>query len=363
MIFAPPALSPTALLGYMALALIIYSTGYSLFSVPYIAMPAEMTQGYNERTRLLSYRTFFAAIGQIIALSATAWLIEKGGGGSGGYGLMGGVMAAVVLASILITFLGTARARRIEPAGGPKIRLSEALSSLASNRPLVLLMTTKFLQFLSLASVTGGGLLFRLNVLKTGMAGQIQLSLAQNLVTAVSMPAWVFIGRRLGKRYSYMLAIAIYAVGCLSWLWTGPGISMTSIWIRGIVMGFGAGGMLLMSISMLPDIMEYDRQRTGLRREGVFSSLYAIVEKVGYAVGPAIVGVYITGSGYLTTTHGRLVQQPQSAITALYMANTVIPAIFLLGSFLTIWAYTLDEKALTDPLRQIGEETPEALSI
>jgi GPH family glycoside/pentoside/hexuronide:cation symporter len=360
MLFAPPHLGPAALVAYMALALVVYSTGYSLFNVPYNAMPAEMTQGYHERTRLLSYRTFFAAVGQMAALGLAAWLIQKGGGGARGYGVMGAAMAAIVGATTLITFFGTASANRIEPWSGPRIGFGKAVVMLASNRPLVLLMGTKFLQFLALASATGGGLLFRLNVLKTGMNGQIELAVAQNVVTALSMPVWVWMGRRWGKKWTYILAIAIFGAGCMSWLWSGPGITLASMLIRAAVLGFGAGGMLLMSISMLPDVMEEDRRRTGMRREGVYSSLYAIVEKVGYAVGPALVGIYITASGYIPTTHGRIIVQPHTAVTALYMANSVVPAVLLLGSILMIWGYNIDERTLSGPVLTTPEENPEA---
>ncbi len=343
MIFSPPHLGGTALVVYMLAALVIYSTGYSLFNVPYVAMPAEMTEGYHERTRLLSYRTFFAAVGQLIALAATAAVITWAGGGAHGYMIMGLTMAVLIAASMLATFFGTARARFTERVHRPGLGVLRQIGLLTTNKPLMLLMGTKFLQFLSLASVTSTGLLFRLNVLKVGYQGQIHLAVVQNVVTGLSMPAWVWLGRRFGKKWTYIAAILVYGAGALSWLWAKPGMPLSSIWIRGAVQGFGVGGMLLMSISMLPDTMEFDWKRTGLRREGVFSSLYAIVEKVGYAVGPGLVGIYLAASGYISTTRGKLVTQPPGAVQALYMTNTVIPVALLLGSIALIFFYNLDQ--------------------
>ena len=49
--------SPHALL-LLALLLIFYSTGYTVFNVPYLAMPAEMTRDYMERARLISFRVY-----------------------------------------------------------------------------------------------------------------------------------------------------------------------------------------------------------------------------------------------------------------------------------------------------------------
>jgi GPH family glycoside/pentoside/hexuronide:cation symporter len=78
-------------------------------------------------------------------------------------------------------------------------------------------------------------------------------------------------------------------------------LSLPSIWWRGAVNGLAAAGTTLLSISMLPDIMEYDRIKTGLRREGIFSGIYTIVEKLGFAPGAAITGAVLSFSGYIPT--------------------------------------------------------------
>ena len=63
LIFSPPDLGNRALVAYMMGALVVYSTGYALFNVPYVAMASEMTSDFHERTRLWSFRTFFVSIG------------------------------------------------------------------------------------------------------------------------------------------------------------------------------------------------------------------------------------------------------------------------------------------------------------
>lgn len=346
MIFYPPELSTNGLIIYMTIALIIYSTGYSLFNVPYMAMPSEIVRTYHARTSLLSYRTFFAAGGQMLALGLTAQIIIWAGGGSGGYAVMGGVMALIILAAMLGSFYGTAHAPIIERVAPPKITFGEKMRLMWANKPLVMLISAKFLQFLSLSSVISTGLLFKLNVLNIGYVGQVHFSLAQNIVTALSMPVWVKLSRMYGKRNCYLFAIVLYALTSLSWLTTGSDITQFGLLSRAVILGFSTGGMLLMSISMLPDTMEYDRQRTGMRREGVFSSLYAIVEKLGFAIGAALVGSYLALAGYIPTVKGQLVTQPEAAIQSLYFTNAIVPCILLLGSFILIWNYRLDERTL-----------------
>jgi GPH family glycoside/pentoside/hexuronide:cation symporter len=210
----------------------------------------------------------------------------------------------------------------------------------------VLLLAAKFAQYVSIAIASTTKILFMLNVLKIGYEGVIQMSLAQNLAQAASMPIWLAVARRTGKKAALMAAVLVLTATYFSWLWTGPGLPMTSVWIRGVFAGIGGGGMVLMGVSMLPDAMELDRQRTGLRREGAFSGLYAVVEKAGYAVGPAIIGGYLAFGGYLPTLQGRLVEQPTRAVHALYAGAAAIPALLLLVSLALIVGYDLNERTL-----------------
>ena len=345
-IFNPPALSGVALLVFFAVMLMIYSTGYSLFVVPYLAMTAEMTQGYHDRTRLLSFRTLFAGVGQLVALSGTAVMVVKFGGGRLGYARTGLVLTTLIVSTMLVTFLTTGRARSVKRLEGKTPKLWEQVRLAAQNRPLMLLLSCKFCSLLAVSTVASMTLLFMLNATRYGYGGQRDLSLVQNISLMVSMPLWLAVARRIGKRNTMLMGFVIYSLTLLSWLLTSGAEAVIWLWLRGFVLGMGTGAILLSVTAMLPDVMEYDRRRTGLRREGTFSALYAIVEKSAYAVGAAVTGVYLSFAGYRPSTHGAIVAQPHSAVTALYLGVSVIPATFLMMAFVLILFYDLDERKL-----------------
>lgn len=356
MLFTPSQMGQGALLAYMTVALILYSTGYSLFNVPYMAMPSEMCDGFEERTRLISFRTVFVSIGQLLALAGTAALISWGGGGAAGYRIMGLVMALVILGAMLASFFGTANARAVPRNEGPHKRgvsWSEALQ-LFRNRPFAMLVGAKVFQFLSFASAATCGLLFMLNVLHIGYKGQIHLSVCMNLTVALSMPLLVKMGARFGKQKTYLFGVVLYAAGALSWLAADATITTPEIWARGIVSGLGSGALILMSISMLGDTMAYDRRLTGLHREGLMSSVIAVVEKTSFAFGVAVVGVLLKWVGYVPTTGGALVEQPASAVAGLYAGYAVIPAAMFAINGLFMWFYDLDEKKFRDASKAPG---------
>lgn len=347
LIFIPPHLSNGALALWMGGALVVYSTGYSLFAVPYVAMAGEMTDGYHERTRLLSYRAFFIMLGQLLSSAGTAAIIVWAGGGRMGYAVMGIATAILMSASMVGSFYGTRHARIVHPQAAAKtIGRAEALRALASNRPFVLLMTIKIGQYMGIAIISTTKLLFLLNVVHAGYIGLINLTLVQNVVSALCVPFWAWASRRFGKRPAYLLATGVLALVYLSWYWTGPGLTMPGIWLRGAANGAAAAGTTLLSVAMLPDVMEYDRLRTGLRREGIFSSIYSIIEKLSFALGAGVVGVLLAHAGYIPTTKGAIVTQPDSAITALYIGASLLPAALVTISFILMLFYPLNEARL-----------------
>jgi GPH family glycoside/pentoside/hexuronide:cation symporter len=347
MIFSPPQLGESSLIPYVALALILYSTGYSLFAVPYIAMAGEMTDGFHERTRLLSFRTFFVSVGQLVGAAGMAAIVDWGGGGAQGYAWMGAAAASIIFTTMLLSFLGTARARQVRAAAPRALpQPSARILALLGNRPFVLLMSAKIVQYFAISIFTTTKLLFMLNVLGIGYAGLINLTVVQNVVGMLAVPLWTWAGGRFGKGRAYLAAILALFATYVSWSFIAPGAPMFQVWLRGGLNGVAATGVILLSISMLPDIMEFDRRRTGLRREGLFSSIYAFVEKLAYAVGPGLIGVLLASAGFVATTGGKTVVQSHSAVTALYAGMSFIPAGLALVSFTIMLFYRLDEGML-----------------
>ena len=72
------------------------ATAYAFFQVPYVAMPAEITASYDERTRLMTWRVAILAF-TIMLAGATAPLIRDAVGGRDGYRVMGVVMALLIV--------------------------------------------------------------------------------------------------------------------------------------------------------------------------------------------------------------------------------------------------------------------------
>jgi len=134
-------------------------------------------------------------------------------------------------------------------------------------------------------------------------------------------------------------------VANLSWLLATPAEPFGLTLLRGVVLGFLGGATLLMGQAMLPDTMEYDFRLTGLRREGVYAGVYTTIEKFAFAFGPAITGGVLAAMGYVASRDG-FAEQPDSAITAVYICAAGLPALTGLIGAICLTQYDLTEEKL-----------------
>ena len=98
------------------------ATAYAFFQVPYVAMPAEITDDYDERTRLMTWRVALLAL-TILLTGASAPAIRDAVGGRDGYRVMGVVVALVIVVGVVGVYVGTRRAPTgAVQAGGGTLR-------------------------------------------------------------------------------------------------------------------------------------------------------------------------------------------------------------------------------------------------
>lgn len=344
-IFGSPGFSSAgARAAYMGAILVFYATAYSIFNIPYMAMPGEMTDDYHVRTELMSWRVYAVAGAIILATVCGPILLQTFGDGAAAYRGMALVFAPIIVLAGVVTFVGTRRApSSVRAALSP--RFWAQAKSVLSNRPFVALITVKFISLMSLGIQSIFPFFFQ-RILKAPNAVLGEYFLAQSIFMLASPAAWLWLSRRVGKKTTFLVALAVAVPAWLSWWWAAAGDPAVLIFARGAVLGASGGGVILMGQSMLPDTMEFDRRRTGLRREGIFAAFYTTVEKLSGAVGVAVVGAILAGAGYLQS-RGAAVVQPESALLAIRVSMAVLSAAITAAAMLALMFYHLDEARLT----------------
>lgn len=352
---APVMSSPGAAVAMLTALLILHATSYAIFAVPYMAMPAEMTDDPHERSKLMSARVINGSLGNLVGGWATASLIAWFGGGLAGHRAMGIVVGLIIFAVLMTCFVMTKNARQVHiEAGQRHVPYRQQMRAAMRNRPFAILQGSKLMLLTAAGLHTGGAAFFVQRRLEASDAwlGAIFATLAAG--TVMAQPFWLWLARRLGKRDAFTVAGIFTAASWLCWLPLGPGAAGFWIIVVGLLAGIGNGGIVMISQSMLPDTIEYQRRQTGLRAEGSFAGVYIMVEKLGQAIGTSLTGLILGLFGYVHATGGIAVKQPPSAVLGITLIYCVISTAFLLISVAVMRFYPLDERSMT----LIGEPRP-----
>ncbi|WP_394728790.1 MFS transporter [Altererythrobacter sp. GH1-8] len=317
----------TALIVWVLFGLIWYATAYTVFSVPYMTMPAEMSDDPHERSEIFSWRVKAIAVGQLAAGAGGPALIVYFGGGQTGHIMMATVLGVLILISMMICFFMTRTARSLPMTVVKHSTLKEQARSLLADRNLTWLLSAKMMHLIAVAFGASSMAFYTMRVLQVP---DTYLSLIIGSATAgilVATPVLTRISKRIGKQATYSLSVAIYVCANMAWYFCEIGLPAWVYVAIGFTSGVAGAGMMLIAQSLLSDIMADDRARNGYSREGVYAGFYTTVEKLSYAIGIVLVGTLLQAFGYIEGG-GMDIVQPDSAIYAIRLSASVAPASF-----------------------------------
>lgn len=337
MFLAPHYSSEIANAIHVGLMFALGCTAFTVINVPYSSMVAEMSDDYNERMSITSFRMMSASIGALLAGGLAMPLVKMGGGGEAGFSFMGTVFGIIIVLSCLICFWGTRKARAL-PVRENLPPLREQVRIAVRNFPFLMLMTSYFFQALAIGVMMAGFVYYVKHVMRMPETA-MGIIFPVFLVTAIAfIPVWLKIGMRMGKIRAYRIGLVIFTVMQLSLFFT-PSSQMVLFYIQVFLLGIGFSSFQLFPFSMLPDTIEFDEMQSGMRREGVFSGMWSSGQKIAYSVGPPIVGFTLSLSGFV-----REGVQPDSVDLGVRIAFCLFPAIVVLLSFIPFHKYDLTEE-------------------
>ena len=331
---------------YIEFLLIFYALVLTVYNVPYLAMPAEMTEDYRERSNIMSYRALFLVGGSFTGTALSGLILGRLGGDMDAYGTVGWFLAAASFAAMMICVWGTRRARFTNYVKS-QIPTANQFKLFLVNKPFLVLGGVKAVQFLQLAAGGAATLFFFVTVLEKGEEMLFPFGIAFMLASVLSIRFWLPVIHKFGKRETFMLGLILQTLIFLSWLLATPTEPMWIFLSRAAALGASSSGIVICGQSMIVDAIEYDRKLSGLNREGITSSAFSFLEKTMYATGPLIIGVLLTAFGF-DETIPRGQPQPDSALFAVTLGQAWIPAVCSLVMFAGLFFYNLTEKVLNE---------------
>ncbi|MER6939317.1 MFS transporter, partial [Nocardioides sp. NPDC000441] len=259
LLFAAPSMATGLEALWVLVLFLACATAYAFFQVPYVAMPAELTESYDERTRLMTWRVAILAL-TILLAGATAPMIRDAVGSRDGYRVMGVVMAVLILAGVFSAYVGTRRApvHTVQPGPGS---LRDQLKIVAAAPDFRRLLITFVIQAVAFGAMLAGVDYLAGDVI--GRDGAATILFVCFVGPALLLtPAWAALGARIGKKNGYVAASVVLAAGALLAA-TAQTAPVALVYAAVVLVGTGYAGCQVFPMAMLPDAAAVDARRSG----------------------------------------------------------------------------------------------------
>jgi Na+/melibiose symporter-like transporter len=328
MLFVPPdGAGALYLLAWSCVAYIAWTA----MLLTYAAWGAELSNGYDERSRVTAVREGFIIAGILLAASLPAVAGVKPESREA-LALVFQLML-VLLPITLAVLLATVRE---QPMGRQaSLPYLQGLRVALANRPFRRLIAAFFLNGIANGLPATLFILFVQHVLGPEVnAGP--LLLLYFISGMVAVPFWLWLSYRLGKHRTWSLAM-LWA--CLIFVWVpflGEGDVMAFAVICALS-GASLGADLALPASMQADVIDLDRVLSGRRRTAFFFALWSMAGKLALAFAVGIAFPVLDGLGFTATG-----PNPPGALLGLALLYTLLPVLFKLAATALVWRFELD---------------------
>lgn len=325
MLWNPPASwSQGAVLVWVAAALFAFFSAFALYAIPHAALGAELSPDSHQRTRLFGAKQISFTFGMLLAFGAIQLAMNAPAArqAAGAMAIPGGLAAAALL---VITPLAI-RERAGGRAGGTS--LAGGLRDVLRNRAARILLTVWFIESLGVGAVgTMAPYVAQYLLERPDLVGV--LPAAYVLSGVVSIPLWVRAARRYGPRHTWLTAMLLAAVafgGMVRVAADDLVLLFCLLMLAGGAMGCGS----VLASSLMADIIDLDEQRTGERKEGIYSASLLFALKIGNSVATALSGAVLAAVAFTPN-----VDQSPESLLGMRLLFGGMPALgFLLGALL-----------------------------
>ena len=352
---------------------------YTIYTIPYYAVTAELTENYDERTQIRAnsslVNAFCVGVGNIMPALVGVGAITY-------FHIAGGLSVLVLVSGLVCTvsLKGVYQAKAAqEGVPVPKgLGIGETVNSFREIwklRPVKFFLLFVFF-FLASASMLQSNLSYMVvDCINTDYNSGIAVVIGVLVLTmAVTVPVVTAVAKKTDRRTACLIFISVAVVGLVLMKLFGLDAQIggfkVMLVVAPLMLGVGLSTFWTVFYSMAYDIVELDEYvngNSGERRESVITALPQFVQKFGSAVGILAQGLILSAYGYNVSSEtgadaATFVRPAESIVNGMENVSTVFPAAVMTLALLCLTLYPVTRKtynALTEQLRKkrAGEQT------
>ena len=346
-IFNPPSslVTDSSLFAWYTFFTVILRSSLTLFAVPHLALGAELSDDYHERSKVMSHNNLFGYLG-VIFMHVFVWFFifanfEDGQRNREAYAPII-IYASILIASCILASAWFTKDRipylKKPPEDGEKIgftRLIKDMWGAMSNRNYIFLLLGLF--FLSITIGTHETLgIYMVTFFWELTAYQIGFLIISNII---GYALGFALAAKLHRRFDKKATIVVSTLG-LSIFWSAAVIlrlfdlapENTSWELVIFIISFGtissvSGSILHISVmSALADISDENELKSGMRQEGIYYSARTFFGKISNGIGHVVAGFAL-----------EYIEFPLSAIPGEVPSEKIFQLGIIDGPFAMIW--------------------------
>lgn len=338
--FIKPAFPSDMMFAYAMAMYLLYCVTFGIILTPYSSLISRMSNDADERASIGSIKTIGSNLGALSAAYAGLGLVSWLGNGNDtlGFTYFGIIFGLIVFITVLVSGIVT-RERDTDAA----IMIDETGAIIPA---LILIMRNTQLLFAFGATIFyfAGYLVFNSSIMYYFKYVREMTDMAKIAVLAVAiggtfMPlAWTPIVRRTSKATVWLIGCLLVSFAGL-FLWSAAGAAIALLLVAYSIAGMGKSAIQMNYFAITADAVDYGHWRQGRRAEAYSFGLLAIMNKIGYAMGGAIMGIALTWSGF----HANEIQTPETIDRLRIMAG-VLPAALMMISGLLVLGFRVNAR-------------------
>ncbi len=345
--FFNPDLGITGKMVYAYITYIVWGTTYGLMDVPYWSMSSTMTLDPDERTKIVSIPKLTGILGAVLVTVVTIPMVTAFGHGDNARGYFFTALIIGLICAMGAIFTAAKTKERTNVPKKEHEKFSKSINVVAKNVPLIIiLLSTLFTNISFFIKQTVQTYYFTYiygDVSKVSVFSFIGI-LPMILAMLFAAP----FSKKVGKKNAAITVAFVSAVFCGAMYYCTNSLVLLTVF-NSISMA-GIGAMLVFTISMQADTVEYAEWKTGKRSESIIFSMGTFTTKLSSAIGGAFVGYWLSVMGYIPDA-----AQPPKVLSGINIMMSWAPAIGLLLMGIILMFYNLTEKRHAEILEALKE--------
>ncbi len=331
---APHGAGDKVLFFWMLGTMIFYDGCYTIIGLVYSALLPEVTESDSERNGLQISSSLFGLLGMLLGFIIPDMVRPKGADTSI-LPLQISMVVVAVFSMICILITASKIKERAEFTKVDKpIALWPSLKFTFTSKSFLVLVAQNFMSILMSSLVLG--MVYYLADYVLQMNTMVVLAFLF-IPLIIGVPITDVIRKRLGVAGAQQLLLVIAGVGLIAMTFVPTSLMLPCMALA----GFGLSGPQTLTNVLFAQVADEDEIRSGVRREGAFFGVNALITKPAQSIALALIPWVLEITSFVTrnaNAGSAFLNQPASALFGIKVLIGLIPGVsMIIGAILLFW--------------------------